>query len=83
MQAQLVATQQQSEESSSPVRITQALVERTGVPGHVWLRSGQEMLEAVLPFQSSSAQQILAADDDVNNGGTDSANSAQSMGLNV
>ena len=81
MQAQLVATQQQSEESSSPVRITQALVERTGVPGHVWLRSGQEMLEAVLPFQSSSAQQILAADDDVNNGGTDSANSAQSMGI--
>ena len=81
MQAQLAASEDQKEECPSPVRIAHALVERTGVPEPVWRRSGQEMLEAVLPFQSSTAQQMLATDVDVNNGETNPANSAQSMGI--
>ena len=75
MQASLASAQQQ-EEPSSPVKLAQALVERTGVPAPVWRRAGQEMLEAVLPLQSSTKKQILAT-----NAGTDSSFSARSMGV--
>ena len=81
MQAQLMTSQLQKEESSSPMSVAHALVERTGVPEAVWRRAGQEMLEAVLPLQSSTTQQMQATDGGVNDGGTNSTDSAKSMGI--
>ena len=81
MQAQLVASQAQEEEATSLTGIVQALVERTGVPDSVWRRSGQEMLEAVLPLQSSTTQQTEAADGEANDGDGAAADSTRSIGV--
>ncbi|MXZ20387.1 MAG: hypothetical protein F4Y84_07240 [Caldilineaceae bacterium SB0665_bin_25] len=81
MQAQLMDSKRRDKEASSPARITRALVERTGVPEPVWQRSGKEMLEAVLPIQSSNTQEIPAMESDSNGGETIAADSARSMGF--
>lgn len=81
MQARLLAASpEKDEKSTSPTRIAQALVERTGVLEPVWRRSGQEMIEAVLPLQSSTTQQILATDGGAN-GQANASDSARSMGI--
>ena len=81
MQAQLTASHQREQEPSSLSSITQALVEQTGVQGPVWHRSGQEMLEAVLPLQSSTTRRVLATDGDINGTQAAGADSAKSMGI--
>ena len=61
MQAKLTASQPTTE-PSEPSKIVEALIERSGVPEQVWQSSGQEMLEAVLPLQSSTIRQLKASD---------------------
>jgi hypothetical protein len=59
MQAQLAGIREQQQTSLSPVRIGQSLTQQTGVPERVWLAAGQELLEAVLPFQSNQTQNLF------------------------
>ena len=61
MQALLLGSQDQMETLPS-TGIAQALVERTGVSDSVWQQSGQEILEAVLPLESSTTQQLQGTD---------------------
>lgn len=63
MQAQLTASRSAAE-PSEPSKIAQALIQSTGVSAQVWQSSGQEMLEAVLPLQSSTIRQLSASDGD-------------------
>ena len=64
MQAQLTA-HRRTTESSEPAQIGKALIERSGVSEQVWHRSGQEMLEAVLPLQTGTTRQLRATDGEV------------------
>lgn len=59
MQAQLSGIRDQQQASLSPASISQSLVQQTGVPERVWLAAGQELLEAVLPFQSNQTQNLF------------------------
>ncbi len=59
MQAQLSGIREQQKTSLSPTSISQSLTQQTGVPERVWLSAGQELLEAVLPFQSNQTQDLL------------------------
>lgn len=81
MQAQLAVSHQERETANSPTRIAEALVERTGVPDSVWQRSGQEMLEAVLPLQSSTTQQLLTTHGNGYQGHNAAAAASRSMGF--
>jgi hypothetical protein len=60
MQAQLKGLRQRQKESLSPDSISQSLTQQTGVPENVWLTAGQELLEAVLLFQSNESQDLLS-----------------------
>ena len=81
MQAQLVASHESEQEASSPIRIARALVERTGVQDSVWHRSGQEMLEAVLPLHSSTSQQVIASGGEGDDDQNEASRSARSLGI--
>ena len=84
MKSLLGASKEKEKNASSPSRIARLLVERTGVPATVWQRSGQEMLEAVLPLRSATRQQILSlpfGGSDDSNGEASTANSAKNMGI--
>jgi len=59
MQAQLSGIRQEQQTSLSPASISQSLTQQTGVPERVWLAAGQELLEAVLPFQSNQTQNLF------------------------
>ncbi len=59
MQTELTDTRQQQQISLSPASISQSLTRQTGVPERVWLSAGQELLEAVLPFQSNQTQNLF------------------------
>lgn len=59
MQAQLSGIREQQQTSLSPASIGQSLTQQTGVPERVWLSAGQELLEAVLPFQSNQTQNLF------------------------
>ncbi len=59
MQAQLFDIRQQQQTNLSPTSISQSLIQQTGVPEKIWLSAGQELLEAVLPFQSTQTQDLL------------------------
>lgn len=67
--AALVERRRREQTSNSPTVIAQALVGRTGVPAQVWEEAGQEMLEAVLPFQVSTPLDLgsPSADQDARN----------------
>lgn len=56
MQSQLSGIRQQQESSLSPDSIGTSLKQQTGISEGPWLAAGQELLEAVLPFQSSRTQ---------------------------
>ena len=56
---QLRAQRQQEMQASSPSGIASALVERTGVSKITWEKSGQEMLEAVMPLESGNPRDIF------------------------
>lgn len=60
MQAQLKGIRQQQKDSLSPDSISQSLTQQTGVSEDVWLTAGQELLEAVLPFQSNETQDLFS-----------------------
>lgn len=59
MQAQLSGIREQQQTSLTPASISQSLTQQTGVPERVWLTAGQELLEAVLPFQSNQTQNLF------------------------
>lgn len=59
MQAQLSGIREQQQTSLTPASISQSLIQQTGVPERVWISAGQEMLEAVLPFQSNQTQDLF------------------------
>ncbi|GIU76757.1 MAG: hypothetical protein KatS3mg004_3844 [Bryobacteraceae bacterium] len=46
--------------SNSPTGIAQALIQRTGTPLPVWEEAGQEMLEAVLPFEIATPADLAS-----------------------
>ena len=50
---------QQERQQGAASNIAQLLIQRSGVPDPVWHRSGQEMLEAVLPLQSGTTQSLF------------------------
>ena len=50
---------QQEMQASSPSGIASALVQKTGVSKTTWKNSGQEMLEAVMPLESSNPRDIF------------------------
>jgi hypothetical protein len=61
--AQMQALRQQrqrEQQESSPSGIMQSVVQRTGVPQSTWQRSGQEILEAVLPNETGRPTELLA-----------------------
>jgi hypothetical protein len=60
MQAQLQNSRSQAQQASSPVGIAQALVQRTSISEQVWRNAGQEMLEAVMPLQSGTVQELFS-----------------------
>jgi hypothetical protein len=60
MQAQLQASRTEAEVAGSPQGLAVALIRRSGVPWDVWERSGQEMLEAVMPLQSGNVTELFA-----------------------
>ncbi len=60
MQAQLQATRTEAEVAGSPQGLAAALIRRSGVPWDIWERSGQEMLEAVMPLQSGNVTELFA-----------------------
>lgn len=49
----------EEKKNSSPGVIKQKLIERSGVSEEIWSRAGQEMLEAVMPAQSSRVEDIF------------------------
>ncbi len=49
--ASLLQRRRSEQTAGNPATITQDLVRRTGVPAVVWEEAGQEMLEALLPFE--------------------------------
>jgi hypothetical protein len=49
--ASLVQRRRREQSAGNPVTITQDLVGASGVPAPVWEEAGQEMLEALLPFE--------------------------------
>jgi hypothetical protein len=60
--AQMQALRQQrqrEQQESSPSGIMQSVVQRTGVPQSIWQRSGQEILEAVLPNETGRPTELL------------------------
>lgn len=59
MQTDLTDTRQQQQTSLSSASISQSLTQQTGVPEGVWLAAGQELLEAVLPFQSNQTENLF------------------------
>jgi hypothetical protein len=59
MQEQISGIRLQQDKSLSPANIGNLLVQQTGVPEAAWLSSGQELLEAVLPFQSNQTQDLF------------------------
>lgn len=59
MQAQLSGIRQQQQTSLSPTSISQSLTQQTGVSEKIWIDAGQELLEAVLLFQSNQTQELL------------------------
>jgi ribosomal protein L40E len=60
MQAQVSGIRLQQDTSLSPNSISISLAEKTGVSEGTWLSSGQELLEAVLPFQSNQTQDLFS-----------------------
>ncbi|MEW6082268.1 MAG: hypothetical protein AB1576_10950 [Bacillota bacterium] len=60
MQADLQAYRTEAEVAGSPQDLAAALVRRSGVPGDVWARSGQEMLEAVMLLESGNVVELFA-----------------------
>jgi hypothetical protein len=81
MQAELIAARQVEESASSPTKVFESLVARTGVPEPVWRRAGQEMLEAVLPLQSGTAQAVLQSDGLASGSNPNAAARLQHLGL--
>jgi hypothetical protein len=59
MQADLRGSRAESTAADSPQGIADALAQRSGVSIDVWERAGQEMLEAVIPLQSTSVVQLF------------------------
>jgi len=57
--ASLRQHRQQESKLSSPTGIAAALIQRSGVSRPIWERSGQEMLEAVIPLEYSHTREIL------------------------
>ena len=76
MQAQLQTMQVETQPSSSPRTIAQALEQRTGVPLATWQHARQEMLEAVMPFETGHPSNLF--DQPPN---TNAIQTAQRMGL--
>jgi hypothetical protein len=66
----------QEQQRSSPRGIAQLLTERTGVQWPVWQRSGQQMLEAVMPMETGLPQEL-----DVSSVALQSARVARHLGL--
>ena len=53
----------EEQQTNSPQGIAERLVERSGVAADIWNRAGQEMLEAVLPMETSKPRSLLNPDD--------------------
>jgi len=50
--------------STSAAGIAQAVIERSGVERAVWERAGQELLEAVMPFETNMSTDLYEKQDD-------------------
>jgi hypothetical protein len=50
---------QRERQTFSPTSITQALEQRTGVSRLTWEQAGQEMLETVMPFETTQPREII------------------------
>jgi hypothetical protein len=51
----------QQQQASAPNSIAQALIQRTGIAQNTWKAAGREMLEAVLPMESGTIQDLFGA----------------------
>jgi len=60
MQADLSGFRQNQNATLSPTTIGVSLAKQTGVLEATWLSAGQELLEAVLPFQSDQTQNLFS-----------------------
>ncbi len=59
MQGELAGARQQQLTSLTPDTVSQKLTQQTGLPEKVWMASGHELLEAILPLQSNQTQDLL------------------------
>lgn len=58
--ADLLNRRRREQLSNSPTGIAQVLIQRTGTPLPVWEEAGQEMLEAVLPFEIATPTDLAS-----------------------
>lgn len=58
LQEQLSGIRKNQDATLSPESLSQSLTMETGVPEKVWMSSGRELLEAVLPFQSKHTKDL-------------------------
>lgn len=65
IQEQLSGIRKNQEENLTPDHISRDLSSKTGVPEEIWVSSGRELLEAVLPFQSSRTVDLFNLSENV------------------
>lgn len=71
--------QTQQSQTSSPNNIAQVLISKTGVPENVWMRAGQEMLEAEIMLHTGTSVDLTTISSQFSNATT----IANSIGLSA
>jgi len=56
----LIESKRQEQRESAPAAISEMVVQRTGVSTAIWERAGQEMLEAVVPFEGGRSRKLTS-----------------------
>lgn len=62
MQEKLRSTRTEAQQDSLPSNIARMLEQRTGVRRKIWENAGQEMLEAIMPLELGTTEELLPKD---------------------
>ncbi|GEM_PF-795755 len=81
MQGQLQSSRSDDEAAGSPKGLAATVVRKSGVPWEVWERAGQELLETVMPLQSSNVTDLFRGEDRADGERSHSREAAQRLGL--